>query len=249
VARVVALFCWASGAVLEAVVGPLGISELALWRKLWAALSPGEIVLGDRLFCSFYDIVGVTRRQCDAVFRLHQNRPRDFRQGRRLGKNDRLATWQRPLWGVHPRGMGRREWKALPPTLTVRLIRFAVNRPGFRSKTILVATTLLDPLAYPAHRIAAATARFTRFTRQPCRDIGMVSGTSSERRLSRNSAVGPGIPAVLAWIVPRHSDAPAKRQPHGIAGSLAGVPTDHAWPAVSLRSRLFQGSSAAPAGM
>jgi len=155
VARVVALFCWASGAVLEAVVGPLGISELALWRKLWAVLSPGEIVLGDRLFCSFYDIVGVTRRQCDAVFRLHQNRPRDFRQGRRLGKNDRLATWQRPLWGVRPRGMGRREWKALPPTLTVRLIRFAVNRPGFRSKTILVATTLLDPLAYPAHRIAA----------------------------------------------------------------------------------------------
>jgi hypothetical protein len=131
------------------------MSELALWRKLWAVLSPGEIVLGDRLFCSFYDIVGVTRRQCDAVFRLHQNRPRDFRQGRRLGKNDRLATWQRPLWGVRPRGMGRREWKALPPTLTVRLIRFAVNRPGFRSKTILVATTLLDPLAYPAHRIAA----------------------------------------------------------------------------------------------
>ena len=155
VARVVALFCWASGAVLEAVVGPLEMSELVLWRKLWAVLSPGEIVLGDRLFCSFYDIVGVTRRKCDAVFRLHSKRPQHFRQGRRLGKNDRLATWQRPIWGSRPRGMGRREWKALPQTLTVRLIRFAVDIPGFRCKMVIVATTLLDPLAYPAEMIAA----------------------------------------------------------------------------------------------
>jgi IS4 transposase len=155
VARVVALFCWASGAVLEAVVGPLCMSELALWRKLWGVLSPGEIVLGDRLFCSFYDLVGVTRRRCDAVFRLHQSRLQDFRQGLCLGKNDRLAIWQRPIWGAHPRGMGRREWKALPQTLTVRLIRFAVGIPGFRCKTVIVATTLLDPLAYPAQMIAA----------------------------------------------------------------------------------------------
>lgn len=155
VARVVALFCWASGAVLEAVVGPLCMSELALWRKLWAVLLPGEIVLGDRLFCSFCDIVGVTRRQCDAVFRLHQTRPRDFRQGRCLGKNDRLASWEKPRWSDCPRGMGRREWKALPQTLTIRLIRFSVGIPGFRCKTVIVATTLLDPLAYPVEMIAA----------------------------------------------------------------------------------------------
>jgi IS4 transposase len=155
VARVVALFCWASGAVLEAVVGPLWMSELVLWRKLWTVLSPGEIVLGDRLFCSFCDIVGVMRRRCDAVFRLHQTRPHDFRQGQCLGKNDRLATWQKPTWSDRPRGMGRREWKALPQTLTVRLIRFAVGMPGFRCKTVIVATTLLDPLAYPVEMIAA----------------------------------------------------------------------------------------------
>lgn len=155
VARVLGLFCWASGAVLEAVVGPLWMSELALWRKLWPVLSPGEIVLGDRLYCSFYDMVGVMRRRCDAVFRLNQKRPQDFRQGRRLGKNDRLAIWRKPTWGARPRGMGRREWKAMPQTLTVRLVRFAVNIPGFRCKTVIVATTLLDPVAYPAEMIAA----------------------------------------------------------------------------------------------
>ena len=154
VAKVVALFCWASGAVLEVAIGPLRMSELRLWRDLWGVLSPGEIVLGDRFYCTFYDLVGVMRRGCDALFRLHQARPADLRQGRRLGRNDRLVTWRRPMWNARPRGMKRRQWKALPETLTVRLIRFAVDIPGFRSQAITVATTLLDPVAYPAEKIA-----------------------------------------------------------------------------------------------
>jgi hypothetical protein len=154
VAKVVALICWASGAVLESVIGPWSMSELRLWRDLWPALSPGEIVLADRLYCSFYDMVGVLRRRCDAVFRLHHRRPEDFRQGKRLGKNDRLVTWQRPQWSARPRGMNRKQWKALPASLTVRLIRFAVGIPGFRCRSITVATTLLDPLEYPPAEIA-----------------------------------------------------------------------------------------------
>ena len=155
VAKVVALFCWASGAVLEAAIGPWWMSELYLWRTLWHLLRPGEIVLADRFYCTFADIVGVMRRGCDAVFRLHQSRPADFRQGRHLGPDDRLVTWTRPAWQARPRGMGRREWKALPENLTVRLIRFAAGVRGFRSRTIMVATTLLDPAAYPAQKIAA----------------------------------------------------------------------------------------------
>jgi hypothetical protein len=155
VAKVVALFCWASGAVLEAAIGPLRMSELALWRKLWPVLSPGEIVLGDRFYCSYYDFVGVMRRGCDAVFRLHQRRPDDFRYGKHLGPMERLVTWERPTWSCRPRGMTRGAWKSLPATLTVRLIRVAVGIPGFRARMITVATTLLDPVACPADTIAA----------------------------------------------------------------------------------------------
>jgi hypothetical protein len=155
VATMVGLLCWASGAVVEAAIGPLWMSELALWRELWRGLSPGEIVLGDRFYCSFHDVVGVMRRGCDAVFRLHQRRPAGFRQGQRLGRDDRLVRWRRPAWSARPRGMGRREWKALPETLTVRLVRFGVDIRGFRCRTITVATTLLDPRAYPAEAIAA----------------------------------------------------------------------------------------------
>jgi hypothetical protein len=155
VAKVVGLFCWASGAVIEAAVGSLRMSELALWRTLWPHLSPGEIVLGDRFYCTFYDFVGVMRRGCDAVFRLHSRRSGDMRQGCRLGRWDRRVSWQRPTWNLRPRGMRRREWEGLPETLTLRLIRFSVDIPGFRSRSITVATTLLDPAAYPASQIAA----------------------------------------------------------------------------------------------
>jgi hypothetical protein len=154
VAKVVALFCWASGAVIEAAVGCLRMSELTLWRTLWSCLSPGEIVLGDRFYCTFYDIVGVVRRGCDAVFRLHARRPKDLRRGVRLGRNDRLVSWLRPIWSARPRGMTWSQWISLPETLTLRLIRFSVDVPGFRSRSITVATTLLDPVAYPAERIA-----------------------------------------------------------------------------------------------
>jgi hypothetical protein len=54
-----------------------------------------------------------------------------------------------------PRGMSVEEWSLLPEELTVRLLRFRVDIPGFRSSRITVATSLLDPVAYPAARIAA----------------------------------------------------------------------------------------------
>jgi hypothetical protein len=155
VAKIVAMFCWASGAVLDAAVGPWWSSELLLWRRLWYLLPPGDVVLGDRYYCSFGDLAGLRQRGVDGVFRLHQRRPADFRCGQRLGREDRLVTWRRPLCPQRPRGMTVQQWRLLPEELTVRLLRVHVNVAGFRSRVILVATTLLDPVAYPAERIAA----------------------------------------------------------------------------------------------
>jgi len=133
VARIVAMFCWASGAVLEAAIGAYRKSELPLWRSLWHLMCPGDIVVADRFYCTFADIVGVIRRGCDVVFRLHQRRPDDMRLGKCLGKCDRLVTWQRPKRHARPRGMSVEQWSLLPEELTVRLLRFRVDIPGFRS--------------------------------------------------------------------------------------------------------------------
>jgi hypothetical protein len=94
-------------------------------------------------------------RGCDAVFRLHGGRSRtlDFRRGQRLGPDDRRMTWDRPT--VCPRGLSPAQWRSLPEHLTMRVLRFATAVAGFRSRTIVVATTLLDPVAYPREQIAA----------------------------------------------------------------------------------------------
>jgi hypothetical protein len=155
VARIVGLFCWASGAVLEAAIGPYRQSELALWRSLRHLLKAGEVVVADRFYCSFADLAGLIERSCHGLFRLHQRRRADFRYGQRLGQNDRLVVWRRPTYQHRPRGMGRWDWQRLPEQLTVRLLRFCTDIPGFRSRCIDVATDLLDPVAYPAEMIAA----------------------------------------------------------------------------------------------
>jgi len=42
----------------------------------------------------------------------------------------------------------------LPAQITLRLIRYPVAIPGFRPKQIVLVTTLLDPVAYPAWELA-----------------------------------------------------------------------------------------------
>lgn len=155
VAKLVAMFCWATGAVLDVAVGPYRSNELSLWRRLWDQLTAGDVVLGDRFYGAYADLAQLRDRDCDGVFRLRGARMRtlDFRKGKKLGKEDRLFVWSRAK--PRPRTISAREFDALPTTLTVRVLRFHTQTKGLRSRTIVVVTTLLDPLAYPATQIAA----------------------------------------------------------------------------------------------
>ena len=155
VAKLVAMFCWASGAVLDVAIGPYRSSELSLWHQLWDQLQAGDVVLGDRFYGAYAELAQLTARDCDGVFRLWGARTRtiDFRRGRRLGKDDRLFVWSRSSW--RPQTLSREDFALLPATMTVRVLRFHTQVKGYRSHTILVATTLLDPLTYPPEQIAA----------------------------------------------------------------------------------------------
>jgi hypothetical protein len=154
-ARIVALFAWASGAVLEVAVGPLRKSELPLLYSIWGLLEQGDILLADRFFCTYRTLAELVQRGCDGIFRLNGSRAKtmDFRKGRRVSRYERLVTWQRTPRGVLR--ISRRQWRQLPKELTVRVIRFHTQVPGFRSQTILLATTLLDPAAYPLEDMVA----------------------------------------------------------------------------------------------
>ncbi len=154
--RLVCLFSLTTGAVLDAVLGPCrgkGNSEKGLFRRLWWLLEAGDVLLGDRHFCAYFDIAQWLAGGVDFVGRLHQARRADFRLGKRLGRGDRLVVWLRPK--QRPSWLSKRAFLRIPRRLRVRLIQVCVERPGFRSRQITVVTTLLDPVAYPAAEIAA----------------------------------------------------------------------------------------------
>jgi hypothetical protein len=149
--KLVGLFSLNSGALLHFVRGTLHIHESMLFRQLWGFLAKGDVLLSDRGFCSFSTIALLLARGVDSVMRLHQRRHSDFRKGKFLGKDDRLVTWKKPA--QRPKGSSKEEFDTWPQTLTVRQIRLQVTIKGWRSRTIIIATTLLDPVLYPAEAI------------------------------------------------------------------------------------------------
>ena len=87
-------------------------------------------------------MVMLKQRGVDCVCRYtsHRKAP-DFRRGQRLAKGDHIVNWPKP---PKPRSIDTNTYKTLPDFLTVRECRIHVEQPGFRSKTIIIATTLLD---------------------------------------------------------------------------------------------------------
>lgn len=150
--KLVGLFSLASGAWLACKTGNKHRHELQLFRALWKHLKKGDIFLADRRFCDYVTIAWLGRRGIDSVLRLNATRARDFRQGKPLGKYDRLVTWKKPE--RIRKTATRTIWKALPQEIPVRLIRYPVRVAGFRPRQIILVTTLLDPVAYPAAELA-----------------------------------------------------------------------------------------------
>jgi hypothetical protein len=155
IARVVVVFCLATGAAIDAALGRYcgkRTGEAALLRQLAEAFEPGDVVLGDRSFGGFYELALWQARGVDAVVRLHQARRADFRTGRRLGPKDHVVTWART---DRPEWLDDATYASLPRTLAVREVAVRVAQPGFRSRRLVVVTTLLDAAAYPAAALAA----------------------------------------------------------------------------------------------
>jgi hypothetical protein len=145
------LFSLSSGGLLEIATGDLHVHESVLFRDLWSKLKKGDIVLGDRGFCSFAAMASLQKRGVDSVMRLHQMRRADFRTGKALGPDDRLVTWKKPAQRTEV--WTEEEFAALPETLTLRMIRLRATSPGFRTRSVVLVTTLLDADVYPAETL------------------------------------------------------------------------------------------------
>jgi len=150
IVRLVVLLGWATGALVAAALAPYRgkqTGETALLRQLLDELRPGDVLVADRCYCTYWLVALAWLRGADVVFRLHQRRHYDFRRGRRLGRDDHVATWAKP---ARPGWMDEATYAGLPAQLAVRELRLRIDRPGCRVKELVAATTLSDAVVYPA---------------------------------------------------------------------------------------------------
>jgi DDE family transposase len=154
IARLLVVFSLAVGTVLEAAMGRYQgkrTSELALLRMVLDQFRPGDIVLADRFFCSYWVIAALKARGVDVVVRLHQRRAADFRCGDRLGRRDHAVLWSKPA--EVPEWMSREEYEAMPQWLPIREVRVHVKDKTKRVRKLVIVTTLLEARTYPAKEL------------------------------------------------------------------------------------------------
>lgn len=154
IARAVVILSLATACAMDLAMGQYAgkeTGETALLRQLLNSLEEGDVAVADRFYCSFMMIALLLQQNVQTCARMHQRRHVDFRRGRRLGKYDHIITWSKPQ---RPSWMDRETYDTIPDTLEMREIRYNVVEPGFRSKTITIATTLTDPDKYSKEDIA-----------------------------------------------------------------------------------------------
>ena len=152
IAKIVVMFSLSTAAAIGLRIAALNTGEVTLARSLYETLEPNDVVLGDRAYGTYADLALVHQRGADGVFRKHESRKSDFNRSKRLGKGDYLTTWSRP--SRCPKALSPAEFESLPTTMKVREVHFSVRQKGWRTKSIIVVTTLLDPKAYPKAQLA-----------------------------------------------------------------------------------------------
>jgi len=145
-ARMGVVISLACGAVLDLRIcaySGKGTGEISLFKKLWGVFCTGDVVLTDCLMSSWTELTTLKQRGVDSVTRLNKaRRSADFRRGKRLGKDDHVVKWPKPM---KPRALDKETFSKLPDSLEVREVRIKIEKPGFRTRTVVVVTTILDP--------------------------------------------------------------------------------------------------------
>mgnify|MGYP001562279205 CR=1 FL=1 len=155
--KISSLFDLASGSIQNFELANRKVHELPLFFRMFSCLRKGDIWLGDALYNAYISMAYSLLHGIDAVARMDRPRIIDFRQGEKLGPDERLITWNKPKHKSHY--LTNRMWRIIPETLQLRLVRVRLCRPGWRPLVLYVVTTLLDNTTYPAEWIAALYMR------------------------------------------------------------------------------------------
>jgi hypothetical protein len=132
-----------SGCIIRMITTPMYASDAAGVLKLSRFARTGDIVLGDRAFCTYVHLSLLHLRGAWACLRLHQ---------RRKPKGTRTERWHRPT--IVPKWISRAFFLTLPDYIDVRIVSYRITRPGYRTRHVTIATTLMDQSLWPDGRIA-----------------------------------------------------------------------------------------------
>ena len=120
-----------------------GRARSACCARLWDVLRPGDVLLGDRLMSGW---VGMVPAQ--AARGRHRQPPLGAPPGR-LPQGDAPGQGRPPRRveeaDVDPLGGPARRTTRCPTRSRSARCRFRVEQPGFRTRSVVVVTTLLDP--------------------------------------------------------------------------------------------------------
>jgi hypothetical protein len=150
-ARLVMVICLATGAALDAAIGPhsgKGTGELGLVRALLDGFSPGDVMLADALYCNYWLIATLMARGVDVLFEQNGSRTTDFRRGKSLGTRDHIVHWPKPA--ARPQWMTPEQYAHFPDEITVREVKVAHQ---------VLVTTLLDHRKVTKADLSALYAR------------------------------------------------------------------------------------------
>ena len=159
IVRVVVLFALSTGVVLDMAMGRYKgklTHEVSLFRQIDQIIEEADIFLADRAYAGWFEIARMMQRGAHVVVRKHQMRKSDFRTGIRHGKDDHSIQINKP---PRPAWMSQEEYEAYPESIKIREIKIRVANKGFRTREIIVHTSLLNDTEYTQEDIAALFRR------------------------------------------------------------------------------------------
>jgi hypothetical protein len=141
-ARVAVLLSLATGACHDLAIAAYagkGTGETALLRRMYDALSPGDVVVADALFDDCFLVCELRERGIDLVARAQYERV-----GSRTihsGPDGDILVWQRPN---KPHGMTGERYRRYPKSLLMRQVAVDARGRDNRAERFKVVTTILD---------------------------------------------------------------------------------------------------------
>lgn len=154
-ASIVGCFSLHNSALLSYELGNKHDSEPELFRKQWEVFRSGDILLGDKMYCNYFDMAMLLRRGVDTLAAMPMNSRKSITRNDSIdsfAQGDLLIQWKKPRWNKKS-AYTRAEWEELPERLTLRQIEVEYTTENNETGRFFLISTMLDSEAHPAEQL------------------------------------------------------------------------------------------------